>query len=520
MSNDELFYYRPVEASHRAERIETDLCVYGATTAGIAAAITARRLGLRVIVLEPGGHVGGMTAGGLSMTDIGNKRAIGGLSRSFYRRCGAHYGLEEEWRFEPHVAERTFQAMLAEAGVELRLRQFLAGVELDGRRIAALTTEGGTRVAARMFLDATYEGDLMARSGVSYTVGREANSVYGEMLNGVQVRDKHQFDYAVDPYVVPGRPDSGLLPGIEPGDAEPDGTGDQRVQAYNFRLCLTRAPANRIAYQRPERYDRSEYELLARYLAGGWNEAFRKYDAIRGEKVDMNNHGALSSDFIGRNFAYPEAGYAERERIFQQHVDYQQGYMWFMANDPAVPAAIREPWAEWGLAADEFVTTGGWPHQLYVREARRMLGDYVMTEADCRGQRAAEDVIGLAAYTMDSHNCRRFVRGGRVWNDGDVQVAGFPPYPISYRAIVPRRGECENLLVPVCLSSSHIAYGSIRMEPVFMILGESAALAAALALDGGRPLQDVPYAELRPLLEQAGQVLSWDALTQEPNQVV
>jgi hypothetical protein len=317
-----------------------------------------------------------------------------------------------------------------------------------------------------------------------------------------------------------GDPASGLLPGIEAAPAEPPGTGDHRVQAYNFRLCLTRTPANRIPFERPVGYDRREYELLARYLAAGWDEVFRKFDPIRGEKVDMNNHGGLSSDFIGRNYAYPEAGYAERERIFQAHVTYQQGYMWFMANDPAVPPAIRERWAEWGLAADEFAATGGWPHQLYVREARRMVSDYVMTEHNCRGTTVAPDVIGLAAYTMDSHNCRRFVRDGRVWNEGDVQVAGFPPYPISYRAIVPRRGECENLLVPVCLSSSHIAYGSIRMEPVFMILGQSAAAAATLAIAAGCAVQDVPYRELRDQLIRDGQVLGWDELTAELAEVV
>lgn len=513
-----LAYYRPAPAWEGGE-LQADLCVYGGTSAGLAAAIAARRLGLSALVVEPAGQVGGMTAGGLSMTDIGNKRAIGGLAHEFYRRCGAHYGVAEEWRFEPRVAAQVFDAMLAEAQVPVYRRQFLAAVELDGRRIAGVRCESGLTVRARAFIDASYEGDLMARAGVSYAVGREANAQYGETLNGAQVRPTHQFDNPVDPYVRPGDPASGLLPGIEPGEPE-QGAGDHRVQAYNFRLCLTRAPANRIPFARPAGYERAEYELLARYLATGWRELFRKFDPIRGDKVDMNNHGALSSDFIGRNYAYPEAGYAERERIFQQHVTYQQGYMWFMANDPAVPPDIRAEWGAWGLAADEFAETGGWPHQLYVREARRMVGDYVMTEHDCRGHAAATDVVGLAAYTMDSHNCRRFVRGGRVLNEGDVQVAGFPPYPISYRAIVPRRGECENLLVPVCLSASHIAYGSIRMEPVFMILGQSAACAASLALVRGLAVQDVPYAELRPLLERAGQVLAWQSLASEPGEVV
>ncbi|KPV52061.1 xanthan lyase [Kouleothrix aurantiaca] len=516
-----LYYYRAGSAPAEARTLDADLCVVGATAAGVAAAVAATRLGRTAVLIEHGGAVGGMTAGGLSMTDIGNKRAIGGLSREFYRRCGAHYGEAEEWRFEPHVASAVLADLLAEAGVTLFTRQPLAGVEMDGQRITSITTEGGLTVRARMFLDTSYEGDLLARAGVSYTVGRESNAQYGETLNGVQIHPTHQFDLPVDPYITPGDPASGLLPGIEAAPAEPPGTGDHRVQAYNFRLCLTRAPGNRISFEKPDGYDRREYELLARYFAAGWGaEVFRKFDPIRGEKVDMNNHGGLSSDFIGRNYAYPEASYAERERIFQAHVTYQQGYMWFMANDPAVPPAIRERWAEWGLAADEFTATGGWPHQLYVREARRMLGDYVMTEHDCRGATAADDVVALAAYTMDSHNCRRFVRDGRVWNEGDVQVAGFPPYPISYRAIVPRRGECENLLVPVCLSSSHIAYGSIRMEPVFMILGQSAAAAANLAIAGGCAVQDVPYSQLREQLQRDGQVLSWDDLAGELGEVV
>ena len=516
-----LYYYRPSSAPAEAQTLDADVCVYGATAAGVAAAVAATRLGRTAVLIEHGGAVGGMTAGGLSMTDIGNKRAIGGLSREFYRRCGAHYGETEEWRFEPHVASAVLADMLAESGVPVYMRQPLASVAMAGQRITSITTEGGLTVRARMFLDTSYEGDLMARAGVSYIVGREPNTHYNETLNGVQIHPTHQFDLPVDPYQTPGDPASGLLPGIESTPAEPPGTGDHRVQAYNFRLCLTRAPGNRIPFAQPAGYDRREYELLARYFATGWGaEVFRKFDPIRGDKVDMNNHGGLSSDFIGRNYAYPEASYAERERIFQAHVTYQQGYMWFMANDPAVPTAIRERWAEWGLAADEFTATGGWPHQLYVREARRMLGDYVMTEHDCRGATAATDVVSLAAYTMDSHNCRRFVRDGRVWNEGDVQVAGFPPYPISYRAIVPRRGECENLLVPVCLSSSHIAYGSIRMEPVFMILGQSAAAAANLAIAEGCAVQEVPHSQLREQLLRDGQVLSWDDLAGDLGEVV
>jgi len=361
----------------------------------------------------------------------------------------------------------------------------------------------------------------MARAGVKYHVGREANAAYGETLNGVQVRNTHQFDRPVDPYVVEGDPKSGLLPGINPGDPGKQGEGDHRVQAYNFRLCLTNDPANRIPFEKPAGYDPREYVLLSRYLKAGFpeSEVFRKFDPIRntgsGEnpsryvKVDKNNHGGLSTDFIGRNYDYPEADYATRERIFQEHVTYQKGLMWFLGNDPSVPERIRTRWSQWGLCRDEFPETGGWPHQLYVREARRMISDVVMTEHHCRGKQVAEDAVGLAAYTMDSHNCQRFVQDGRVRNEGDVQVGGAPPYPISYRSIVPREAECENLVVPVCLAASHIAYGSIRMEPVFMILGQSAATAAVLAMEGKTTVQDVSYEALKQRLLRDKQILAW-----------
>jgi hypothetical protein len=375
-----------------------------------------------------------------------------------------------------------------------------------------------------MFIDATYEGDLLAKAGVRYTVGREGNAQYGETLNGVQIRDKHQFEHPVSPYVTEGDPSSGLLPGISPDPPAPPGTGDRKVQAYNFRMTLTRDPAQRLPYPKPEGYDPREYALLARYLRKTTAFLFGKYDAltsrradglvVEGTKFDKNNHGAISTDYIGQSWAWPEADYPTRERIFRRHVVYQQGLMWFLTNDPAVPEDVRRRLAEWGLPKDEFADTGSWPRQLYVREARRMVSDYVITEGDCRGRRRARDPIGLGSYGMDSHNCDRVIvpdgaGGVRVMNEGDVQAAGFPPYPISYRAIVPRRGECANLLVPICVSASHIAYGSVRMEPVFMILGQSAAVAAGLAADGDGAVQNVDYGRLRARLLELGQVLHW-----------
>ena len=504
-----LHYWQPVQGTPHSERMTVDICVYGGTSAGVVAAIEAARHSKSVVLVAPEQHLGGLTTGGLTNTDIGNKAAIGGISREFYKRVGQKYGELEERRFEPKVAEQVYREMIEEAHVPVRYGQFLKSIEKDHRRVVYLTTQAGLTVTAREFIDATYEGDLLAKAGVKYTVGREANSVYHETVDGVQVRDKHQFEHPVSPYVVEDDPKSGLLPGIEPGPIEAPGSGDPRVQAYNFRMTLTTNPENRIPFARPVGYDPQQYVLLARYLKTGWNEVFRKFDPIHGGKVDTNNHGAVSTDFIGQNYDYPNADYATREKIFQKHVVYQQGLMWFLANDPSVPEAIRTKMSGCGLCKDEFTDTGGWPRQLYVREARRMLSDYVMTEANCRGQIKAEDPVGLAAYTMDSHNCRRFVKDGRVWNEGDVQVGGSPPYPISYRSIMPRARECENLLVPVCLSASHIAYGSIRMEPVFMILGQSAAAAASMAVDADVPVQKIDVSQLQERLLFEGQILEW-----------
>lgn len=505
----EVHYYPPRQRKPAPETARADVCVYGGTSAGVIAAVQLAKLGRTVILIEPGTHLGGLTTGGLSYTDIGNKAAIGGMARDFYRRVGAKYGKAEEWTFEPHVAEQVMKELVEEAHVPVRFGHFLKSIRRDHGRIRSLTTEAGLTVEAREFIDATYEGDLMAKAGVKFTVGRENNGLYHETLNGVQVRKLHQFEHPVDHYVREGDPASGLLPGIEAEPLEPEGTGDHRVQAYTFRLCVTKDAANRIPWPKPKGYDAGEYELTLRYLRAGWDGVFGKFDALRGGKFDKNNHGATSTDYIGQNFAYPNGDYRTRERIFQRHLRYVMGWFWFLANDPRVPESIRTRMGEYGLCRDEFTDTGGWPPQLYVREARRMVSDYVMTEHNCRGTEVAEDAVGLAAYGMDSHNCRRFVRDGRVMNEGDVQVGGFHPYPIAYRSIVPTKKQCENLFVPVCLSTSHIAYGSIRMEPVFMILGQSAALAADLALRHDSAVQDVPYAELRERLLVAGQILEW-----------
>ena len=500
-----LRYYTPPKQAHN-RLLQRDLCIYGGTSGGIAAATAAKRMGLSVAVLEPSEHVGGMSAGGLSLTDIGNKQAIGGISREFYRRVGAHYRTGEHWRFEPHVAEQVFHEWIREENIEVFFTSFLARVELRDNRITRLWTENGIEISARMFMDCTYEGDLMAAAQVSFTVGREPNSLYGETLNGAQVHDTHQFELPVYGYRQEGDASSGLLPGIEPEEPM-TGAGDKRVQAYNFRLCLCKNPANQLPITEPPGYDRSRYELLARYLRAGHVPQFTKFDALVNDKVDLNNHGAFSTDYIGFNHRFPEASYEEREAIFQEHVSYIKGLLWFWKQDGDVPSAFQGPFQEWSWARDEFIDCGGFSHALYVREGRRLVSDVVMTEHHCTGAETVDDSVALAAYTMDSHNCQRFVRDGKVLNEGDVQVPAGAPYSISYRSLIPRRGECENLLIPFCLSASHIAFGSIRMEPVFMILAESCVHAAALALSDEVPIQDVAYDRLRSRLEGAGHVL-------------
>ncbi len=507
-----------------AAGLEVDLCIYGGTPAGIAAAVRMRRLGKRVVLLEPGRHLGGMTAGGLSATDIGNPQAIGGIAREFYRRIYEFYArtygpasrqvqdCRNGFFFEPSVAEATFRSMVSDAGVSVHYEQRLKEVRKAANRIVEITMESGAVFRARVFIDATYEGDLMARAGVSYTVGRESNAQYRETLNGVQLGNpKHNFRLPVDPYIRPGNRNSGLLPGISLGLAGDLGEGDRHVQAYNFRVCLTDVKQNQLPFPRPKDYNPDRYLLLARYLEAGGREFLHLSQPLPNDKSDANNFGPFSTDLIGGSDAYPEADWTTRERVVQEHVSYQQGLFYFLCHDERVPWSIRKELGRYGLAKDEFTDNGGWPHQLYVREARRMVSDYVMTEANVRGTEAAEDSIGLAAYSMDSHNCQRLVVNDQVVNEGNVEQGGFKPYPVAYRAITPREAKCANLLVPVCLSASHIAYGSIRMEPVFMILGESAAVAAAMAIDAKVPVQRIDVETLQTRLLDFGQILFWNS---------
>ncbi|VAX17584.1 probable secreted protein-putative xanthan lyase related [hydrothermal vent metagenome] len=498
-----------------------DVVVYGGTSAGVIAAIQVAKMGKSVVLIEPGKHLGGLTSGGLGATDIGNKAAIGGLSREFYMRVNQYYNPGSDsnstmWTFEPHVAEKILDDMIKESNVEVFYNERLdlnKGVNKKDNRIISIRMESGLTFKGIMFIDATYEGDLMAKAGVSFTVGREANSKYGETYNGVQTANaiNHQFKNPVDPYIVPGKPESGLLPSIlDDGGPGVEGSGDHRIQAYCFRMCLTNIPENRIPFPKPENYDPMRYELLLRYINTGVFDVLNLSTPMPNGKTDTNNKGAFATDNIGMNYKYPNGDYKTRESIIKEHENYQKGLMWFLANDPRLPTHVRDEVNQWGLPKDEFVDNGNWPHQLYIREARRMISDYVMTQHDCEGVVVPEDPVGLAAYTMDSHNVQRYVdKFGKVRNEGNVEIGGFSPYPISFKSIVPKRDECTNLLVPVCLSASHIAFGSIRMEPVFMVLAQSAATAAVLAINEEKNIQQISYNLLNDQLLKDGQVLKW-----------
>jgi len=507
-----LLLFMSNKANAQKTQSSYDVIVYGATSGGVIAAYSAAKMGKSVLLIEPGKHVGGLTSGGLGYTDIGNKYAISGLSRDFYRRIGNHYGKFEQWIFEPHVAEQTFLGYLESVKVDVLYLHRLVSVEKKDGYITQIRIENSDApgsssyqvMKGKVFIDCSYEGDLMAKAGVSYFTGREANSMFNETYNGVQMRDKHQFPDGIDPYKNPGDPKSGLLWGISSDALSAQGTGDNKIQSYNFRICLTNNPAHRIPITKPEDYDPARYELLLRYLEKKPAEnlsSFLKIDRLPDNKTDINNNGPFSTDMIGMNYAFPEADYTTRAKIQQAHEAYTKGLLYFIGHDERMPLQLREQMLQWGYPKDEYADNGNWSPQMYIRESRRMKGEYVMTQANCESKKIVPDGIGMAAYTMDSHNCQRIVVQGMVKNEGDVQIGGFGPYPVAYRSITPKAAECKNLLVPVCLSATHIAYGSIRMEPVFMVLSQSAAVAAVLAIDSKKPVQQIDVKKLQNILK-------------------
>jgi len=557
-----LIFTSSIQFDAQSQAREYDIVIYGGTSAGVAAAIQSSRMGKSVVLIEPSSRIGGLTTGGLGQTDIGNKQVIGGISREFYQNIKKYYdepanwkwqtkqeyrdggqtrtseGEDAMWTFEPSAALKVYKTMMDKENIDLVYNQRLnreSGIEKQGGKIAEIEMESGEKYRGKMFIDATYEGDLMAAAEVSYSVGRESNKEYGETLNGIQANDigmtlrrtvslnahNHNFIDGVDPYVVKGDPSSGLLPFItEGGRPGIDGRGDKGVQAYCFRMTLTDHPENRIPFKKPDDYNELEYELLFRNYeaAEGPIEEMYSYgdplvpwinSAMPNRKTDTNNQKGFSTDFIGQNYDYPEAGYAEREKIIERHRSYQQGLMWSLAYHPRIPQKVRDKVSKWGTCKDEYEREDGWQQQLYVREARRMKSDYVMTQRNCEGFDEAEDPVGMAAYGMDSHHVQRYVdANGYVQNEGNVEAHGFPPYPVSYRSIIPKKGECSNLLVPICVSATHIAFGSIRMEPVFMILGQSAATAAVLAIENGNDVHSLDYNMLKTRLLKDKQILA------------
>ncbi|EAR01265.1 FAD-dependent oxidoreductase [Maribacter sp. HTCC2170] len=540
--------------------LSADVVIYGGTSAGISAAIQTARLGKSVILIEPTNRLGGLTTGGLGQTDIGNKQVIGGISREFYQNIRKYYedsanwiwqiraeykdggqtrsGKSEDamWTFEPSAALKVFHNMIKDLDIKIIYEQRLnrkTGITKVDNAIHSITTESGDTYFGEVFIDATYEGDLMEASGISYTVGRESNSQYGESLNGIQANKvsetllgtvshnsvHHDFIDGVDPYIVKGDSSSGLLPFINAGGPETDGLGDKGIQAYCFRMTLTDHPENRIPFKKPENYDELEYELLFRNYeaADGALEEMYSYgdpllpwinSAMPNRKTDTNNQKGFSTDFIGQNWDYPEASYEEREEIVERHRRYQQGLMWTLAYHPRIPKEVRTKVSQWGTCKDEYERKDGWQQQLYIREARRMVGAYVMSQKNCEGIEKILDPIGMAAYGMDSHHIKRYVNSkGFVSNEGNVEASVKAPFPISYRSIVPKKEECDNLLVPICLSASHIAFGSIRMEPVFMVLGQSSAVIACLSIDEGKTVQDLEFNKLEKELLKQKQIL-------------
>ncbi len=530
-----VFTFQALEAKDADHSV--DICVYGGTSGGVVAAVKAARLGKQAILIEPGQHLGGMSSGGLSYSDMGKAATVAGMSREFYERIGRKYNKPLETQLEPHIAEQVFDEMIKEAGVTVLKGEHIKKAIKQGPRIVELITQKGTRIGASMFIDATYEGDLLAAAGVSYSLTREANSQYNETLNGIQLYEIPQVKFGkvnaigrrkdrrglwdrsipLDPYRISGKPESGLLPLIEEGTLGTIGEAAPGVQAYCFRLCVTDQPENRIPIEAPENYDPARYEIVARYIqacekAGDQMDLrwFTKHDALPNGKFDFNT-AYFGLNYVGGNRNYSEASHSQRRFIVKAHENYARGLFHFLATDKRVPVKVREQVSRYGLCKDEFTDNGGWPHQLYIRESRRMISDLVMTEHHCRHNMIASKSVGLASYGIDIHEIRRIAHKGVMVREGKLlgHSGTRGPYPIGYDAIVPKAEECNNLLVTFAISASHVAFGSTRMEPVLMILSQSAATAASQAIDAGCHIQQVDYKKLRKQLLADGQLLDW-----------
>ncbi|MBL8230545.1 MAG: FAD-dependent oxidoreductase [Bryobacterales bacterium] len=500
-----------------------DVIVYGGTAAGVAAAVQTARMGRSVILVAPEKHIGGITVEGLGSADINNHwfrndLAVGGLAAEFYARLGRKYGKNGPvYRYESHVAESVFADMLREAKVtvvgESRLREPLASSVRwgEGRALRAIIVESGQEYAGRMFLDCTLEGDLLKAAGVDTTFGRESNHLYGETKNGIRAETTHaQFKVRVDPYRTPGDAKSGLIPTIQDEPLGTPGEGDHNIQAFCFRLCLTRNPANRIPFRKPANFDRSLYEIYFRYVRAG-GKLWTPIATLPNGKTDLGSWHDLSANLYGMNREWPDGSYATRERIYDEHRTFTQGLLWLLANDPEMPEDLRAEWQKWGLCGDEFTDNEGWPRRLYVRDGRRMVSGYVITEHHTQRTNPlpVADPVAVAYWPTDTHSVRRIVRDGAAYNEGFVFDDGnWGPFGIAYRALLPKRSQAANLLTPTCPSSSHVAYGAIRLEQTFLSLGQAAATASVLALERNTALHDLEYNVLRKRLVDDGQIVS------------
>ena len=499
-----------------AQAAEADVIVYGATPGGFCAAIAAAREGAKVVLLEPTAHVGGVNTGGLSFSDSNQtvRSTLLGLFEEWHQRVAADYAARgvklpydvavkdnSVWTYEPHVAARVTDAMLKEAGVSVLTKQTLEGVEKAGARIVGLRTSGGMHTA-KVFIDATYEGDLMARAGVVWHIGRESRDEYGESFAGRQ--------YPKEKMAINGFDANGLplpfITSVRPGD---DQAGEETVMVYSFRLCLTKNPANRVPFPEPQTYDPARFELIRRY--------FQKYPnaplpwdlyPLPGDKFDANNGigKMFSMGLVGEANGWCASDPAGRAKLWEKHKQYTLEFYKFLTTDPAVPAKIRATMAELGLCRDEFPETKHWSPQLYVREGRRMDGRMILTQNDVLKDAQKEDPIAISSFPIDSHDCRRLALADGVINEGTIFPVRMPgrrhgyAYHIPYRAITPSASECSNLLVPVALSATHVAYSSVRVEPTWMAIGQGAGVAAALAAKAGVTVQALDYPTLRTRL--------------------
>ena len=505
----------------RNEQLKSyDVIVYGGTAGGAMAAIAAAEQDVKVALLEPRRHIGGMLSGGLGRTDMDRQQyVIGGYAREFFVRAGGYYNKDISWTFEPKVAEEILNKWVEKAGVEVFFGQRVDSVSLERNIIRRIKMENGSEFAAKVFIDSSYEGDLMARAGVSYTIGREGRDKYGESFAGIKEIQpgQHQISVPISPYDSSGN----LLPYvIDDSNVGAVGDGDKKVQAYCFRVCLTEVKENQLPITRPKDYDAARYELMRRYL--NKRKALHKsiwlplgISRMPNGKTDINSGGGVSTNLPGASWEYPDADYKRRQEIWEEHLSHTKGLLYFLGHDEAVPEEIRDEMNRWGLAKDEFIDTGHWPHQMYIREGRRMLGEYIMTQHDVQSKRKKYDTIGIGGYNMDVREVQ-WIAKQIYWfplPKKMVLMEGYfthpvEPYEIPYRCLLPRQAECNNLLVTSCVSASHMAYSSLRMEPQYMIMGQSAGVASALAVKSERDVHLIDITILQEELKKQKQILS------------